>query len=235
MSIRGMSEPATRRTYDLWSNAYDLVFAPVFYRRMHRAIDQLHLRPGDRVLDLGVGTGLSLDCFPRDVRVVGLDLSAGMLAKAAAKCREQGLDHCSLVCGDALQPPFPDGSFDHILITHVITVVSDPVQLLRVAGRLVRPGGRIVLVNHFRSTHPLVAWFERTLNPLFVRLGWRSDLRLDELLGGCELHVERRFKIGRLDLFQIVVLTTRPGAPSGDENDAPAGAMPDLGRAAPAH
>ncbi|MCX5660668.1 MAG: methyltransferase domain-containing protein [Planctomycetota bacterium] len=226
-----MRETVTSKTYDIWSLPYDYTFAPLVVKRLRRAIAQLRLRPGDRVLDMGVGTGSALGFYPKNVTIVGLDLSAGMLAKAADKCREQGLTHCQLLRGDALNPPFAPGSFDHVVITHVISVVSDPHRLLSLAARLVKPGGRIVVLNHFQSSQPVVAWFERVLNPIFVKIGWRSDLRLDELLRGVDLKVEYQFKIDRLDLFQIVVLNARP---QSSPPEPTANEMPDLGSAATA-
>lgn len=228
--MTGMREAVTNKIYDLWSQTYDYTFVPLILKRVRRAIMQLRLRPGDRVLDMGVGTGASLGFYPRNISIVGLDLSAGMLAQAAMKCREQGLTHCQLIRADALNPPFEPASFDHVVITHVISCVSDPNRLLNVAAQLVKPGGRVVLLNHFQSSQPVVAWFERVLNPVFVRLGWRSDLRLDELLRGSDLKVEYHFQIDRLDLFQIVVLNSRPPAVTPESPD-----MPALGAAATAN
>ena len=207
-----MSEPVTSKTYDIWSWFYDHTFGSLVRRRQQRAVQQLHARPGDRILDIGVGTGMLLPLYPKDVTVVGMDLSSGMLAKAAKKRQELGLKHCGLVRADAMLPPFADASFDHIVITHTISVVSRPDRLIQWASRLLKPGGRVVLLNHFRSTHPIVAWFEKVLNPMFVKIGWRSDLPLEDVLRGEDLHVEYRFKLRLVDLWQIVVLTHAPAA-----------------------
>ncbi len=222
-----MSEPITSRTYDLWSRIYDKTFGALVQKRQVRALEQLHLRPGDRVLDIGVGTGIMLPRYPRTVTVVGMDLSAGMLAKAQGKCRELGLDHCHLIRADAMRPPFAPQSFDHIMISHTISVVSDPARLIRWAATLVKPRGRIVLLNHFQSTNPVVAWFEKVLNPIFVWIGWRSDVALDDVLRAVDLHVEYQFKMRLMDIWQIVVLTPHKPLPSpvGSPADAPAGRL----------
>ena len=113
-------------------------------------------------------------------------------------------------------PPFADQSFDQVLICHTISVVNDPACLLRWASRLLKPGGRIVLLNHFQSTQPVVAWFEKVFNPLFVKIGWRSDLSLEEVLRSTTLQVEYRYKVRMLDMWQIVVLAPpQQGSPGG--------------------
>lgn len=204
-----MKESMTSRTYDLWSLVYDRTFGRLVHKRQQRALDQLHLRSGDRLLDIGVGTGLTLEHYPPDVHVVGMDLSAGMLAKAKQKQVDLALAHCSLIRADAMTPPFAEASFDHVVISHTVSVVSDPGRLLRWAARLIRPGGRIVVLNHFCSTDRIIALFERILSPLCVKLGWRSDLSLEDVLRGVDLEVEYYFKLRQWDIWKIVVLAHR--------------------------
>lgn len=210
--MRTMREQTTGKLYDLWSHFYDDTFGACVVRRRHRAMQQLHYKPGDVVLDIGVGTGLMLPNYPRDITVVGIDLSEGMLGKARLKCQEENLKHVTLVRGDAMFPPFAEQSFDHIMISHTISVVSDPVRLLRWASRLLKPGGRLVVLNHFQSTHPVVAWFEHVTNPMFIKIGWRSDLPLTTVLEDHNLEVEYCCKISLIDLWRIVVFKHRkPG------------------------
>jgi phosphatidylethanolamine/phosphatidyl-N-methylethanolamine N-methyltransferase len=207
-----MTEAATSPLYDLWAKFYDHTFGALVRKRQVRALEQLRPAPGERVLDIGVGTGMTLRHYRRDITVVGMDLSSGMLGKARKKIRRDGLTHCKLVQGDAMAPPFEDHSFDHVMITHVVTVVSDPQKLMRWAQRMVKPGGRIVVLNHFLSPSPFLAWWEKKLNPMFVKIGWRSDLPLEECLLGTDLAVRYNFKMSQIDLWQIVVLgEQRPG------------------------
>jgi len=210
-----MRERTTGKLYDLWAWFYDYTFGALVRQRQVKAVQTLRAKPGELVLDLGVGTGMTLPHYPKNVRIVGLDLSAGMLAKARRKVAEHGLSNVQLMQGDAMRPPFPDHCFDHILITHVISVVSDPANLLRQAKRLVRPGGRVVMLNHFQSSFGVVRFFEKILNPLFVKIGWRSDLDLGQLLRACPMDVEYQFKMGAFDLWQIVVLSDAPTPGTG--------------------
>jgi phosphatidylethanolamine/phosphatidyl-N-methylethanolamine N-methyltransferase len=208
-----MQEEKTSAMYDVWSKFYDYSFGACVRRRQWKAVQTLDAKAGDKVLDLGVGTGMTLAHYPKDVEVVGLDLSPGMLAKAKKKVAALELENVRLVLGDAMHPPFEEGSFDHVLVTHVISVVSDPVRLLANAKRMAKPGGRVVILNHFQSPTGFVRFFERVLNPMFVKIGWRSDLELAELLKQCPMGVAYQFKLGVMDLWQIVVLTDDPRLP----------------------
>jgi len=201
-----MAEPTTSRIYDLWSRCYDDTFGKLVHKRQVRAIEALAPASGEWVLDLGIGTGITLAELPAGVPFVGMDLSAGMLTKAHAKARELARPRTHLIQGDALDPPFAEQAFDHVLVTHTVSVVSDPPRLMRWCAHLVKPGGRVVVLNHFKSTRRSIALAERAANPLCTRLGWRSDLSLEDCLGDAGLHIIHNFKLHAGDVWRIVVL-----------------------------
>jgi len=205
-----MQEKTTRTIYNIWAYFYDWLWLTIVHRRTARAIQQMYIRPGDRILDVGVGTGLGLPFYPSRAKVVGIDLSEGMLRKARRRVLEQNMDWVHLTLGNALQLPFPDHLFDHVVLSHVVTVVSDPIKLIEETRRVTRPGGQIVIINHFRSSNRLFGLLEKWLCPLCQYLGWRSDLCLQELIEKTGLKVDFRYKLDQLDLFQIVFITNEP-------------------------
>ena len=208
-----MQEASTKKIYDVHSLFYDATFGRLVKRRIERAIYHMNVRPEDVILDLGIGTGVSLNYYPLDRgRVVGVDLSAGMLREARKKIRERGLHRADVFQANALQLPFGDSTFDHVFISHVISVVSDPYKLVQEAQRVAKPGARIVIVNHFQSTNRFIALFEKWLCPLCTKLGWRSDLALNDLIRRTGVEVDYRYKLESIDLWETVVITNNKSA-----------------------
>lgn len=167
----------------------------------------MNIKATDRVLDLGIGTGVSLNYYPNRGRIIGLDLSTGMLRQARKKILERGLEHADVFQSDALWLPFADNTFDHIFISHVISVVSDPFRLIHEARRVAKPDARIVMVNHFQSTNRFIAMVEKWLCPLCTQLGWRSDLALNDLVNRTGVQIDYRFKLESIDLWETVVIS----------------------------
>ncbi len=208
-----MQEHTTRVIYNIWSHFYDALLTKMVQRRQGQAIARMDLRSGEWLLDIGIGTGLSLGFYPRDLHVVGLDISEGMLARARERIDEIGLSRARLTLGDAMRLPFEDNSFDHILVSHVITVVSDPVRLVDEIRRVGKPGCRIVVINHFQSGNSMMALLEKWLCPLCQKIGWRSDLALEDLMAQTGLDVDFRYKLDSVDLWETVFITnTSAGA-----------------------
>jgi phosphatidylethanolamine/phosphatidyl-N-methylethanolamine N-methyltransferase len=196
--------PQESQLYHQLSRLYDPIFAQVFGPRIRRTIRSFDIPPQARVLEVGVGTGLSLSAYPTDVRVTGIDLSSNMLSRAQKKLDRWGWDHISLRQMDALNMQLEDESFDFVFAFHVVTVVPDPDRLVREMLRVCKPHGRIVIINHFRSERRWVAGLMDRLDPVTRRLGWSTTLGLPELVDTTPLNVERRFKTSALSLFTIV-------------------------------
>jgi phosphatidylethanolamine/phosphatidyl-N-methylethanolamine N-methyltransferase len=215
-----MQEKTTRTIYNVWAYFYDWLWPTIVHRRTTRAMEQMHIRPGERILDVGVGTGLGLPFYPSYARVVGIDLSEGMLRKASRRIKDKGLSDVHLTLGNALELPFEAGVFDHVVLSHVVTVVSDPIKLIEETRRVTRAGGQIVIINHFRSSNRFFGLLEKWLCPICQYLGWRSDLCLQELIEKTKLKVDFRYKLDQVDLFQIVFATNDP--PERDQETAAA-------------
>jgi phosphatidylethanolamine/phosphatidyl-N-methylethanolamine N-methyltransferase len=200
-----MAEPHESRIYSDLSHFYDAVFGRAFVDHEHEVIEDLNLRPGQQVLEVGVGTGMSLDAFPPYVHVVGIDPSKDMLAHAHAKIAENGWSHVEVRQGDALNLDFPDSSFDDVLTFHVITVVPDPVRMMNEMVRVCKPGGRVVIVNHFASANPILYFLNTIINPITKLLGWTTRLRARDVLSGHNITVERLQPVSRFSVHTLIV------------------------------
>lgn len=173
-----MARRISHRIYELYGRLYG-GFDFLFKRRIARTIRRIPLAQGSTILDIGIGTGLSLPYYPPGVQITGIDLSLGMLAKAKKKAAVRG---ARLVQCDALNLPFADEAFDCVFMSHVIGTVPDPHAAMREAFRVARDGGMIVLLNHFRSPYPVIGWIEIAIDPISRKFGWRNDLSLRGLL-----------------------------------------------------
>jgi phosphatidylethanolamine/phosphatidyl-N-methylethanolamine N-methyltransferase len=213
-----MQEQSTKRIYDIHAAFYDATFGRLVRRRIARAISQMNIKPHERVLDLGIGTGASLSYYPQDARIIGIDLSSGMLRECRKKVERQGRDRISLLQADALFLPFADDAFDQVFISHVISVVSDPVRVILEVQRVAKRDARIVIVNHFQSSNRFVAMVEQWLSPLCTKIGWRTDLSLNDLIGTTGVEVDYRYKLENIDLWETVVLRNNKPMPPRRRN-----------------
>jgi len=185
------------KAYARWAPVYDLVFGSVFARGRKASIAAAE-RIGGRILEVGVGTGLSLPEYAWTNRLIGVDFSAPMLRKALERVVEHRLTNVDgLAVMDAQHLGFQDGAFDVVVAQYVITVVPDPEATLDEFARVLRPGGEIILVNHLGAETGLRAVFERWFAPLARRLGWRPEFRWERLAQWAARHggvsvIERR-------------------------------------------
>jgi phosphatidylethanolamine/phosphatidyl-N-methylethanolamine N-methyltransferase len=207
-----MQEATTKGIYDFQSAFYDVTFGRLVQKRLSRAIGHMNISNTDLILDMGIGTGASLQYFPDRGRIIGIDLSAGMLRLCRRRIRELGITNVDVFQANALQLPFADNVFDQVFISHVISVVSDPCRLIREAQRVSKPDARIVIVNHFQSTNRFIGMVEKLLCPLCTRIGWRSDLMLHDIVERTGLQIDYRFKLESIDLWETVVISNNKSA-----------------------
>jgi phosphatidylethanolamine/phosphatidyl-N-methylethanolamine N-methyltransferase len=206
------------KAYARWAPVYDLVFGPVFEQGRRAAIAAAD-RIGGRILEVGVGTGISLPDYDQKHRIVGIDLSEPMLRKAgerAATDRIRNLD--GLVVMDAQRLGFEAGTFDVVIALYVITVVPDPEATLDEFARVLRPGGEIILINHIGAEAGLRRVLEQWFAPIARRLGWRPGFQWDRLSRWAELHqevglIERRIMppLGHFSLIRFLKQEAAPG------------------------
>lgn len=166
-----ISSQNIQQTYDRFSSLYDLIFKPFLEWGRRRAVEILAPAPGSRVLEVGVGTGLSLEYYPPDVEILGFDFSLGMLREARQKAIETSYCHVNLMQMDAQSLAISDSTFDYIMAAYVLTVVPDPDKAVRELFRVSRPGARVVLINYLRSRNGLISTLEDLLHPIFSRAG----------------------------------------------------------------
>jgi phosphatidylethanolamine/phosphatidyl-N-methylethanolamine N-methyltransferase len=172
---------AVERAYARWAPVYDIVFGKVFDAGRQASIAAAE-RVGGRILEVGVGTGISLPDYARTNRLVGIDISAPMLRKAADRVVEHKLDNVdALAVMDAKHLAFPDDFFDVVVAQYVITAVPDPEATLDEFVRVVKPGGEIVLVNHIGAERGLRKVGELAFAPVARRLGWRPEFPWERL------------------------------------------------------
>lgn len=201
-----MELQAVERSYARWAPVYDRTFGAITNVGRRRATALLS-ELGGSVLEVGVGTGLALRHYDRRLSVTGVDYSAEMLDKARAKVADEGLQNVvALHRMDARTLAFPDESFDHVAAMHVISVVPEPEKVMAEIARVVRPGGSVVIVNHFSRETGALAWAERAAAPLADLLGWHSDFARSRVLGEANLTLVEECTLPPLGMMTLMRL-----------------------------
>ena len=193
------------KLYSEFAPLYDKIFGKIFYSRLERVIEELDIPPGAEVLEVSAGTGTSFPAYPSHCEVTGIDLAPDMLARAQRKIRDNGWTHLKVLEMNALDLEFPDDTFDYVMAFHVVTVVPDPVRMIAEAQRVCKPGGNIVIVNHFTSDFPLLGSLTEALDPLTRWLGWRTNVRLKPFIETTSLAVEKVYKLSKGSLYTVVL------------------------------
>jgi phosphatidylethanolamine/phosphatidyl-N-methylethanolamine N-methyltransferase len=201
-----MELPAIKKTYARWAPVYDRTFGVVTQAGRRRAVERLNAQ-GGRVLEVGVGTGLALPLYGPGVEVTGIDFSEEMLAKARAKVAELGLSRvAALRQMDARALDFPDAAFDGVAAMHILSVVPEPERVMAEIARVLKPGGMVMVTNHFARTSGALATVERLAAPLSDLLGWHSDFDRARILGEPSLSVVEEVSLPPIGLMTLLVL-----------------------------
>ena len=197
------------RAYELYAPVYDFIFDWIFSPGRDAAIRQLDLQRSDSVLEVGIGTGLNLPLYPPTCTLTGIDLSQEMLDKAVERVETLAMPNVTLKVMDATSMDFGDDEFDQALATYTISAVPDPVAVLREMRRVVKPGGVLVILNHFRSERRVMGWLEDLVAPVCTRLGWKSNLALKPLLAQVGLEPELIARVNMFNGWRLVKCVNR--------------------------
>lgn len=187
LSVAAVENDFVENVYDKLAIVYDLTFGPALHPGRLQAIERMNIQPGERVLEVGVGTGINLPLYPREATVTGIDFTASMLEKARERAARKNAAPVRLLQMDAADLKFADDSFDIVYAPYLISVVPDPVKVAREMRRVCRPGGRIIFLNHFLSPHLLLSRIERLISPATIHIGFKSDVDLPAFLAQADL------------------------------------------------
>lgn len=198
---KAKKQKVIERIYDGVGPYYNFVFGKLFFQDgRETAIDLLGIKPKQKILEVGVGTGLTLPVYPRTSKVVGVDLSASMLKEAEELIAEKKLKHVSVKQMDATKLAFADNSFDGVLGNLFISATSFPRESLLEMKRVCKPGGMIVLMNHFKSEHKVIGALETAFNPVAQKIGFKSNLEMGPLLESVGL---KPLEIRKVNIFNM--------------------------------
>jgi phosphatidylethanolamine/phosphatidyl-N-methylethanolamine N-methyltransferase len=186
LSVTAVENAFVEGVYDKLAKVYDLIFGPTLHPGRLRAIQRMDIQPGERVLEVGVGTGINLSLYPKQCSVTGIDFSGSMLEKARERAAK-GLRNVRLLQMDAADLKFADDSFDIVYAPYLISVVPDPIGVAQEMRRVCRDGGRIIFLNHFLSPNPILSRIERLISPFTIHIGFKADLDLPAFLAQADL------------------------------------------------
>jgi phosphatidylethanolamine/phosphatidyl-N-methylethanolamine N-methyltransferase len=230
-----MDTDSVRHAYRRWAPVYDYTFGQVAEAGRKHAVEIINKRKG-RVLEVGVGTGLSLPCYGTHLTVTGIDLSPEMLDKAREKVTRKKLAYVDgLHEMDASALGFADESFDTVVAMYVLTVVPDPDKVMRELERVCAPGGEVILVNHFSQEEGVRGFIERKMAGFADLLGWHAVFEVDRVLVCDDLRLVDRRALRPFGLFTMLRFVKEPGfglAPQAAKEMIAKGRLPARGRIA---
>ena len=193
------------RIYNRYATVYDKVFERFFFDCKIQAISSETFPKNARILDIGLGSGMSLKLFPSNAKIVGIDISLKMLQEAEKKASSSKKD-ITLIAANGEKLPFRDNSFDFIFMSHVLSVLPNPEHALSEIHRTVKKDGQIVIINAFLSRNPLLCTFQRAINPVCYRLGWKNNISLNRFNESNHFDLESVRKHKKHSLWTILKL-----------------------------
>ena len=203
-NIVPMHEHAVRKAYARWAPVYDFSFGKIADAGRTIAVDTINRRQGN-VLEVGVGTGISLPRYRPHLDVTGIDLSPEMLNKARERVTKLGLKNIRQIREmDAQELEFEDASFDTVVAMYVLTVVPEPAKVMAELERVCRPGGQILLINHFSQEHGVRGLVEKAMAPFAERLGWRPEFSIENVLTQDSLRLVEERPMKPFGLFTML-------------------------------
>jgi phosphatidylethanolamine/phosphatidyl-N-methylethanolamine N-methyltransferase len=191
--------------YSKLAVVYDWTLGPALHKARVQSIARMGIRPTDALLEVGVGTGINLALYPRGCAVTAVDFSPSMLEKAQERVVKHRLSNVRLLEMDAAHLSFADDSFDIVFAPYLINVVADPMKVASEMRRVCRPGGRMIFLNHFRSTNVVHAAFDRLVSPLTILIGFKSDFDLSAFLAQADLRPSSVERLGLARLWSLLV------------------------------
>jgi phosphatidylethanolamine/phosphatidyl-N-methylethanolamine N-methyltransferase len=204
LSVAAVENDFVEGVYDKLAKVYDLTFGPTLHPGRIQAIQRMDIQPGERVLEVGVGTGINLSLYPKHCTVTGIDFSGSMLEKARERAARKDIRNMRLLQMDAGDLKFADGSFDIVYAPYLISVVPDPVKVAQEMHRVCRSGGRIIFLNHFLSPNALLSRVERLISPYTIHIGFKADLDLPAFLAQADLQPVSIEKVNVPRLWSLV-------------------------------
>lgn len=211
-----MDLEAVRKSYRRYAQIYDLYFGAVFQPGRKAVIQSMGCRPGDAILEVGVGTGISLSLYPGNVHVTGIDVSVEMLAKARGRKQRERMRNVELYEMDAEAMTFADDSFDKVVAMYVASVVPDPKRLVDEMRRVCRPGGELFFVNHFHSDNRIIARFEKMAAPLSKLMGFHPDFSLEDFVHDTQLDVINKTRVNLMGYWTLLRVRNNKAANADD-------------------
>jgi phosphatidylethanolamine/phosphatidyl-N-methylethanolamine N-methyltransferase len=205
LSVISLETSFVEGVYEKMASVYDLFFGLPLHHGRATALRRMAIERDDQILEVGVGTGMSLLLYPRRCSVTAIDLSEGMLERARTRVQQYNLRNVRLIQMDATKLKFPDNSFDIVFAPYFINCVPDPLAVTREMRRVCKHGGRLVFLNHFLSDRPITSKLERAIAPLTLHLGFKSDFDLPAFLAQTGLRASSIEKVNVPRIWSLVI------------------------------